>query len=89
MAGRPSKAQFQVLPADEQPSGINSIDAIPLARKCGYPADPAQLVDAVIAQTPAVIAQVASELPPGFPQALAAQMLDGLALGARSLLAVA
>ena len=59
------------------------------ARKCGYPADPAQLVDAVIAQTPAVIAQVASELPPGFPQALAAQMLDGLALGARSLLAVA
>ena len=57
------------------------------AEMCGYAADPAQLVDEVIAHTPAVIARVASELPSGFPQQLAAQLLDGLARGARSLLA--
>ena len=56
------------------------------ARKCGYAADPAQLVDEVIAQTPAVIAQVAKELPSGFPQTLATQLFDGLDRGARSLL---
>lgn len=56
------------------------------ARKCGYAADPAQLVDEVIAHTPAVIARVASELPLGFPEQLAAQLLDGLRRGARSLL---
>lgn len=56
------------------------------ARKCGYPGNLMELVDDVVARTPAVIEQVQSELPSSFPSHLATQVLEGLDLGIQGLL---
>ncbi|WP_076999303.1 type II toxin-antitoxin system HipA family toxin [Variovorax sp. KK3] len=55
------------------------------ARKCLYGNDAENLVQAILARTPQVIAQVAAQLPAGFPQRVADTILKGLADAARRL----
>ncbi len=48
------------------------------ARKLGYGEDAEPLIQALIARTPAAIAEVQADLPPGFSQRVADKVLGGL-----------
>ncbi len=55
------------------------------ARKVGYAQSAESLLEELIARTPAVVEQVQAELPPGFSQQVADQVLGGLLAAARAL----
>lgn len=59
-----------------------------MAPLCGLGADAEELIQALIARTPQVIAQVNAELPAGFPQQIATSILGGLEQAARQLAAM-
>lgn len=55
------------------------------ARKVGFGADAEALIQDLVARTPAVVAQVGAELPPGFSQVVADTVLGGLLRAAQAL----
>ncbi|MEK6421228.1 MAG: type II toxin-antitoxin system HipA family toxin [Burkholderia gladioli] len=55
------------------------------ARKLGYGDDAEPLIQALIARTPAAIAEVQADLPPGFSQRVADKVLGGLLNAAQAL----
>lgn len=55
------------------------------ARKVGFGADAETLIQDLVARTPAVVAQVGAELPPGFSQVVADTVLGGLLRAAQAL----
>ena len=59
------------------------------ARKVGYGESAEPLLRELIERTPAVVAQVQAELPPGFSQRVADTVLAGLLAAARALEAMA
>lgn len=55
------------------------------ARKVGFGTDAEALIQDLVARTPAVVAQVGAELPPGFSQVVADTVLGGLLRAAQAL----
>lgn len=55
------------------------------ARRVGYGEDAEALIQELVARTPAAIAQVQAELPPGFSQQVAGKVLGGLQRAAQAL----
>jgi serine/threonine-protein kinase HipA len=55
------------------------------AKKVGYGETAEPLLQELVGRTPAVVAQVQNELPEGFSQQVADQILDGLLSAARAL----
>ena len=60
---------------------------IATAKRNGIGSEGEAIIDELIARTPAVVATVQSQLPPGFPANIAGPILDGLAKAAKKLLA--
>lgn len=58
------------------------------AKACGIEVSGKAIVDEVLAATPAVIEQVATGLPPGFPDRIASAILNGLGSTARRMEAI-
>lgn len=55
------------------------------AKDCGLGSSVRALIDELVERSPEVIAQVTAALPPGFPEAVSASILDGLAQAAQRL----
>jgi serine/threonine-protein kinase HipA len=55
------------------------------AKDCGLGSSVQALIDELVERSPEVIAQVTAALPPGFPEAVSASILDGLAQAAQRL----
>jgi serine/threonine-protein kinase HipA len=55
------------------------------AKRCGLAARAEAVIDALIADTPRVVAKVADALPRNFPEAISHPVLEGLSRSARRL----